>query len=390
MEGAASPMSRDRRMRPISRILVMAIASSAIAAALPAAAQIRIGVAGPMTGAIGQLGGELRDGAEAAVAAINAAGGVLGAPLAIEVADDATGAPACSSEERARDVANQLAGAGVVFVVGHLCSAASIAAAPVYAAEGIVQIAPGSPDPRFTDNRAGPGAFRLFGRADAQAGTAAEHIATRFAGVPIAVVDDQSEYGRNLGGAVREALENAAVPLAFNESYVASTVDLPDLVRRIGASGAGLVYFAGGAAEAARLRLELATQGSSAVLFGGDALADPAFTAAAGDAADGALFTYPPDPGASPAAAGIVAAMRSEGVEPTLFSLHAYAAVEIWAAAANAAGTTNLAPVARAIAGGTFATVLGPITFNADGEADLVGWVVHEWRGGAYTPVPAP
>jgi len=390
MEGAASPMSRDCRMRSFCRILVLAFMSAAIVAAQPAAAQIRIGVAGPMTGAIGPLGGEMVDGAEAAVAAINAAGGVLGEPLEIEVADDALGTPACSSEARARDVANQLAGAGVVFVVGHLCSAASIAAAAVYAAEGIVQIAPASPDPRFTDNRAGPGVFRLFGRSDAQATTAAGFIATRFADMPIAVIDDQTEYGRNLGGAVREALANAAVALTFNESYVASTVDLPDLARRIGESGAGLVYFAGSAAEAARLRLALTTQGSSALMFGGDALADPAFTAGAGMAADGVLFTYPPDPRTSLAAAEVVATMLAAGVEPTLFSLHAYAAVQIWAAAATGAGTTNLAPVARAITGGTFETVLGPVTFDADGGADLVGWVVHEWRGGAYTPLPAP
>ncbi|MCW5715355.1 MAG: branched-chain amino acid ABC transporter substrate-binding protein [Bauldia sp.] len=384
-------MSRDRRMRRTFRSLIVAVATAAaLASAPPAAAQIRIGVAGPMTGAIGQLGGELVAGAEAAVSALNAAGGVLGQQVRIEVADDATAAAACSDDQRAPAVANQLAGAGVVFVVGHLCSAASIAAATVYAAEGIVQIAPGAPDPRFTDDRAGPGVFRLFGRADAQAGIAAAHIATQFAGVPVAVVDDQTEYGRSLGGAIRGALGGLGIPLAFNESYRSSSVDLVDLVRRIGVSDAGLVYFAGNAAEAARLRLELTSQGSTAVLFGGDALADPDFTAAAGEAADGAIFTYPPDPATGPTAADAVAAMRAAGLEPTRFSLHAYAAVEIWAAAVAEAGTTNLAPVAREIAAGTFETVLGPVTFNADGEADLVGWVVHEWRGTAYMPLPSP
>lgn len=390
MDGAASPMSRDRRMRRIFRTLLTLGAAALLCATMPASAQIRIGIAGPMTDTLGPIGREQRTAVEAAVEAINAAGGVLGEQIIVQVADDTSERAPCSSDERARDVANQLAGAGVVFVVGHLCSAASIAAAAVYAAEDIVQIAPGAPDPRFTDNRAGPGTFRLFGRADAQATTAAALIATRSAGAPVAVVDDQTEYGRNLGGAVREALDNAAVTLAFNESYLPSSVDLPDLVRRIGLSGAGLVYFAGGAAEAARLRLEMTSQGSTAILFAGDALADPAFTAVAGDAADGTLFTYPPAPRLSPAAADVGAAMRAAGTEPAGFALFAYAAVEIWAAAVAEAGTTNLAPVARAIAAGTFQTVLGPVTFNADGEADIVGWVVHEWQGGAYAPLPAP
>src|SRR5690606_29792598 len=101
-------------------------------------------------------------------------------------------------------------------------------------------------------------------------------------------------YGRSLGGAIREALGTAAIPLAFNESYVPAATDLADLVHRIGESGASLVYFAGEAAEAARLRLELVAQGSAALILGGDALADPAFTEAAGDTANGTLFTYPP------------------------------------------------------------------------------------------------
>lgn len=378
-------------MRRISRTLLAAIgAATVLGGTAPALAQVRIGVAGPMTGAIGQLGGEMLAGVEAAVEAINAAGGVLGQEVVVQVADDTAPLAPCSNDERAQAVANQFAGAGVVFVVGHLCSVASIAAAAVYAAEGIVQIAPGAPDPRFTDDRAGPGAFRLFGRADAQAVTVAELIATRFAGVPIAVVDDQTEYGRSLGGAVREALGAAGVTLAFNESIVPATADLTDLVRRIGVSGAGLVYFAGTAMEAARLRLELTAQSSTAILFGGDALADPDFIAATGAAADGTLFAYPPDPTAAPAAAEVVATMRAAGADPAGLALYGYAAVEIWAAAVLEAGTTTLGPVARAIAGGTFETVLGPVTFNADGEADIVGWVVHEWRGGAYAPLAAP
>lgn len=377
-------------MRLSPRPLLASIGLVAALAAVPAAAQIRIGVAGPMTGTLAPLGAEERRGVEAAVAAINAVGGVLGQQVTVEVADDTAEVAPCSSEERARAVANQLAGAGVVFVAGHLCSVASIAAAPVYAAEGIVQIAPGAPEARFTDDRAGPGTFRLFGRADAQAITAAEVIATRFDGVAIAVVDDQTEYGRKLGGAIREALGNAGVSLAFNESYLPLVVDLPDLVRRVGASGAGLVYFAGGATEAARFRLEMLVAGSTAILFGGDAVADPDFMEAAGASADGTLFTWPPDPRLAPEAADVVAAMRAAGTEPAGITLYAYAAVEVWAAAAAEAGTTDLGPVAAAISAGTFATVLGPVTFDDGGAANIVGWAVNEWRGGTYAPLAAP
>ena len=50
-------------------------------AAAPASAQIKIASAGPMTGEYATFGKQLKDGAEQAVADINAKGGVLGQQL---------------------------------------------------------------------------------------------------------------------------------------------------------------------------------------------------------------------------------------------------------------------------------------------------------------------
>ena len=66
-------------------------ASLAIAlafAAAPASAQVKVGVAGPITGEYATFGKQLTDGAEQAVADINAKGGVLGQK--IELSKSAT------------------------------------------------------------------------------------------------------------------------------------------------------------------------------------------------------------------------------------------------------------------------------------------------------------
>ena len=57
-----------------------------------------------------------------AVAEINAAGGVLGQPVRLITADD------FCDPEQAVAAAQKLVGDGVVFVVGHFCSGASIPA----------------------------------------------------------------------------------------------------------------------------------------------------------------------------------------------------------------------------------------------------------------------
>src|SRR5689334_17100710 len=79
--------------------------------AVPAMAQdITIAAAGPMTGGQATFGRQMRNGAEQAVADLNAAGGVMGKKLKLEIGDDA-----CDPKQ-ARSVAEKLAGMKVAVV----------------------------------------------------------------------------------------------------------------------------------------------------------------------------------------------------------------------------------------------------------------------------------
>src|SRR5258708_37131372 len=127
----------------------MWLAGVALGAALAltgtaSAQDISIGVAGPMTGQYATFGTQLRNGAEAAVADINAAGGVLGKKLKLEVGDDA-----CDPKQ-ARTIAQKVANAKIPFVAGHYCSSSSIPASEAYAEGGVLQITPASTNPTFT------------------------------------------------------------------------------------------------------------------------------------------------------------------------------------------------------------------------------------------------
>ena len=95
----------------------------------PAMADIKIGVAGPMTGQYASFGAQMQGGAEQAVADINEAGGINGEKLVLTVGDDA-----CDPKQ-AVAVANQAAGEGVVFMAGHFCSGSSIRPAPTTAVD---------------------------------------------------------------------------------------------------------------------------------------------------------------------------------------------------------------------------------------------------------------
>jgi branched-chain amino acid transport system substrate-binding protein len=121
----------------MKKVLMTGVAASALfATAGMASADIVIATAGPMTGQYASFGAQMQAGAEMAVADINAAGGVLGEQLVLEVGDDA-----CDARQ-AVSVANQLVGEGAVFVAGHFCSGSSIPASAVYDEEGVIQISP--------------------------------------------------------------------------------------------------------------------------------------------------------------------------------------------------------------------------------------------------------
>jgi branched-chain amino acid transport system substrate-binding protein len=348
-----------------------------------AEAQIRIAVAGPMSGSLAVLGHQMRVGVEAAVAAINGAGGLLDQQIVIEIADDGC------SEERAPAVANQLVGAGVAFVVGHFCSAAAIAAAGVYADAGIVAIAPGAPDPQFTEARPGNGIFRLFGRSDEQGRVIAAHLVEGGPGATIAVVDDRTPYGRGLVEDVTDEVEALGGVVAVTETFSRADEDLGPLVDRLVAGGVSIVFVGAYADEAARLASALRARNAAITIVGGDALADPAFLAGAGTAAEGVMFAYLADYRDAAEAGDAVAAIRALGDEPDGVTLYAYAAVEAWAEAVRLVGNVTFGGVVQALTGAPVPTALGLITFSPIGEVDIPGWSIYRWEDGRYLQAPA-
>jgi len=346
-----------------------------------ARADIAIGVVGPMSGNFSVFGEQMVAGVEQAIADINAAGGVLGDELVLETADDKC------DRKLSESVANQMVGRKVALVVGHLCSGASIVAAPTYNDAGIIQISPGARAPQYTDERAGPGTFRLAGRDDQQGSVAGTFLANHFADSRIAIIHDDSPYGAALADATLKAMNDAGKREAVYEAHPASDRDFTPLFSRLASERVDVLFFAGDHTEAALIIRRLHEEGLPITLVSGDTLMTEEFIAIAGEAGEGALMTYPPDPARNPAAADVVERMAQGDLIAEGYVLYAYAAVQAWAAAATAAGATDFAAVSAALADGTFQTVLGPVTFDEKGDVRLPAYVVYQWHDGDYAPM---
>ena len=344
----------------------------------PAWAEIKIAVAGPMTGQYASFGAQMQGGAEQAVEDINAAGGINGEMLSLSVGDDA-----CDPKQ-AVAVANQMAGEGVVFMAGHFCSGSSIPASAVYAEEGIVQISPASTNPKFTDERPGPGVYRVCGRDDQQGEVAGKFLTDNFGGQKVAFVHDKTAYGKGLADATMAAYEaNGGAP-ALYEAYTAGEKDYTALVSKLKAEGIGVLYVGGYHTEAGLMARQMREQGMDTVLVSGDALVTDEYWAITGDAGQGTLMTFSPDPRKNEIAKPVVDKLLAAGKTAEGYALYTYAAIQAWAQAASAAGSTDYDAVVAALNDGSFDTVLGSLSFDDKGDVTLPGYVFYEWKDGTY------
>src|ERR1700716_4436751 len=116
------------------KLIGLALGASLALSTTALAQAITIAVAGPMTGSESAFGRQMRNGAERAVADLNAAGGVIGKKLALQIGDDA-----CDPKQ-ARSVAEKFASSKIPFVAGHFCSSSSIPASDGYADGNVLQI----------------------------------------------------------------------------------------------------------------------------------------------------------------------------------------------------------------------------------------------------------
>jgi branched-chain amino acid transport system substrate-binding protein len=336
-----------------------------------------IAVAGPMTGGESAFGRQMKNGAEQAVVDLNAAGGLLGKKLALDVEDDA-----CDPKQ-ARSVAEKIGSAKIPFVAGHYCSSSSIPASEAYADGNVLQITPASTNPLFTERNLWNVA-RVCGRDDQQGTVAGDYIAKAFKGKNIAILNDKTTYGKGLADETKKALNKAGVTEKMYESYNKGDKDFNAIVSRLKRDNIDLVYVGGYHQEAGLILRQMRDQGLQTVLMAGDAMADKEFASITGPAGAGTLFTFGPDPRNKPTAKAIVEAFKAKNIDPEGYTLYSYAAVQVWSQAAKKVGTTDPMKVMAAIKAGSWDTVIGTLEFDAKGDIKQLDYVVYKWddKGG--------
>jgi branched-chain amino acid transport system substrate-binding protein len=194
------------------RSVVVALVMAAAALGGAARAEILIGMAGPITGNLAWVGEQMERGAAQAVADINAAGGVLGQQVRLIAVDD------YCDPEQAVAAAKKLVSEGVIFVVGHFCSHASIPASEIYHSAGVLMMSPGSSNPMLTElGRAN--VFRFLHRDDALSIVASDYMAGHWPDKKIAILHDNTIFGKRVAELTKEQLNRRGLTEAVFRAY---------------------------------------------------------------------------------------------------------------------------------------------------------------------------
>lgn len=365
-------------------ILLATIAGVLSLSAGIAKADIQIATVGPLTGPNASFGEQFKRGAEQAVSDINAKGGVLGQKLVLSIGDDA-----CDPKQ-AVSVANQMVSKGVIFVAGHFCSGSSIPASAVYNEGGVLQITPGSTNPALTEDAAKKGwdnIYRTCGRDDQQGQVAGKYLLEHYKGKPVAIVDDKSAYGKGLADETAKVVNAGGIKEVIHESITAGDKDFTALVSKLKAANVDVVYFGGYQTEAGLMVRQAREQGLTAQFISGDAMATSDFWGIAGTSGQGTLYTFAPDPETKAGAAAIVEEFKKSGYEPAGYTLYSYAAIQVFAQAAEKAKSVKLPDLVKILHSQSFDTVVGPIKYDAKGDITEGGFVVWKWQDGKAVPL---
>ena len=367
-------------MRKLQLALIAAVAMTT-AGVTATKADMTVATVGPITGQYASFGEQMKRGLEQAVKDINAKGGVMGQKL-VGVAED----DACDPKQ-AVAVANKLASEKVALVAGHFCSGSSIPASAVYAEENILQITPASTNPALTDDAAKKGwknIFRVCGRDDAQGIVAGKYLAEKFKGKKVAILHDKTAYGKGLADETKKNMNAAGLKEAMYEAYTAGEKDYSALVSKLKAAGIDAVYIGGYDAEAGLIIRQAHEQGYKPQLVSGDALVTDNYWKITGDAGQGTLMTFQPDPRKNPGAKDLVEEFKKQNYDPEGYTLYTYAAVQVWAQAAEKAKSFETAKVAAEIHGKTYDTVIGKLSFDDKGDVKNPEYIWYVWDKGKY------
>ena len=330
------------------RVLVMAVAASALALAGAAQAEVKIGFLGGFTGPIESLTPPIYEGAQLAVQQINEQGGILGGQQLVMPSADTT----CADASAATNAADRMVNTEqVTAIVGALCTGATIAAANNAAIPGgVVMVSPASTAPAVSELDDNDLVFRTVPSDGFQGEMLAKLLLDQ--GIEeVAVTYVNNDYGRGLADAFGEAFEAGGGLVAENLAHEDGRADYRSELGSLSAGGTETLVVLAYADGSGQTVLRQAHEGGMFTQYvGADGMVGDRLVEAIGaDVLEGMIATRPGSPDL-PGTEIFNEAAQAAGFDPSaVFAAQAYDAAFLLALAIEQNGSAERAGLSEAL-----------------------------------------
>ena len=365
------------------KLLVLLVAAMMVALVVgPATAKtLKIGTMSPLTGPYAADGNDIANGVRAAVAVVEAGGGIPGYDK-IEVVPQDT---ACDPRQ-AVAAANKLINEEVVGVIGAYCSSSTIPASEALAEEDIPMITPASTNEKVTE-RGLPYMFRMCGRDDDQSKIAGAFIKDYLKAKTAYIVDDKTTYSQGLATNVATVLESSGVSILAHDHVNQGDKDFSAVLTKIKAAKPDVFYMSlQNSATGSLMAIQARRFGLKNTIVSQDAVYHPQFIEIAKDAAESTFLTFGYTDKSKPAYKKYHAKYSSMFGEPGAYSGYAYDGAMVLLTAIKQAKSTDPAKIKAEIMKMDMVGATKHIKFmeNGDSGSDYVIWTVDGGKFKTY------
>ncbi len=323
---------------------------------------LKVAVLAPLSGAVPTFGASMKNGIELATEEWNAKGGVLGKKIELVIADSQCEAdPAVNAANKVIDQD------GVKYILGELCSKASIPVSEIAEAKGVVQISGSSTNANVTLNVDGSTKKFVYRTCfiDPFQGLVGAKFAYENLGAKTAFImlDQGNDYVRGLAEAFEESFTGMGGTVVGKETYTSTDTDFSAILSKVQEAKPDVIFLPDYYPIVNLVGAQAKQMGITAPMLGGDGWDSADLSGAA--AAGGYFVNHYTSDSTAPIVVDFVAKYKAKyGSAPDAIAALAYDAANVMFAGIEAAGKDDAAAVTKAVEGLTWEGVTGKITFD--------------------------
>jgi branched-chain amino acid transport system substrate-binding protein len=322
---------------------------------------LKVAILAPLSGPVPTFGVSTRDGALLAIEEWNDKGGVLGKPIEAIVEDSqCTPGPAVNAANKVIDQDK------VKFIIGEVCSSASIPITAIAEQNQIVQISPTSTNPAVTVNEDGttkPYIFRACFIDPFQGLVMAKFAHKQGHRTAFILFDQGNDYVRGLAEAFEENFVADGGTIVGKETYTSADIDFSAILTKVQDANPDVLWIPDYYNIVNLVGSQAKEKGITAALMGGDGWDSSDLDLAS---AEGGFYSNHYSPfDTRPIVQDWVSNYQAKhGVVPDALATLAYDAANILLAAIEKAGTDDPTVVKDVLAAIEYEAVSGKITFD--------------------------